>query len=326
MQRVLITGSAGFIGSTFARRLLARDPAVSVVSLDALTYAGDRRNLADLPADRHTFVHGDICDEPLVTALFAAHRFDTVVHFAAESHVDRSIAGSADFVRTNVSGTRVLLDAARVGDARFHMVSTDEVYGDLPPGAPASGEGDPYLPSSPYSASKAAADHLVRAWSRTYGLRVTLSLGSNTYGAHQYPEKLIPVVVRRASAGAPIPIYDDGQQRRDWLHVDDHADGILAILDRGRLGESYNIGGDNPRVNLELAEQICRLLDAERPAGAPHARHLTFVDDRLGHDRRYALDCAKARDELGWRPRVAWEDGLAATVRGILAQVPQKVL
>ncbi len=324
MKHVLVTGSAGFIGSTFVHRLLARHEQVRVVSLDALTYAGDVSNLDGADPERHTFVKGDICDRALVDRLLAEHHIDTIVNFAAESHVDRSIAGSSAFVRTNITGTHALLEAARkawldaaeppAGPVRFHQVSTDEVYGDLDSGAPASSEDDPYQPSSPYAASKASADHLVRAWFRTYGLPVTLSHGGNTYGPRQFPEKLIPVVVARALAGEPIPIYGDGQQWRDWIHVDDHADGILAILEHGSAGRSYNLGGDRPKVNLEVARRICKALDEIAPAGAPHAEALTFVEDRLGHDRRYALSVNRARIELGWRSKVLWSDGIVATV------------
>lgn len=319
---VLVTGAAGFIGSAVVRRLVARHPDARVVSLDALTYAGDEANLAGLPPERHTFVRGDVCDQPLVERLLRGHGVDTVLHLAAESHVDRSITGAAEFLRTNVQGTFSVLEAARSawqgGAGRVHLVSTDEVYGDLPPSAPASREGDPYQPSSPYSASKAASDHLGLAWHRTYGLPVTISHGSNTYGPRQYPEKLIPVVVRAAVRGAPIPVYGDGQQVRDWLHVDDHAAGILAAASRGVPGRVYNLGGENPRVNLELVHALCAVLDELRPAGAPHARHVRFVTDRPGHDRRYALQIDRAREELGWAPVVPWEQGLRETVQALL--------
>jgi dTDP-glucose 4,6-dehydratase len=329
MRHVLVTGSAGFIGSTFTHRLLAAHPSVKVVSLDALTYAGRRENLAGAPPERHTFIHGDVRDEQLVQHLMASHDIDTIVHFAAESHVDRSISGSGAFIGTNIDGTHVLLEAARkrwldqlarpIEDVRFHLVSTDEVYGDLSPEAPASREGDPYAPSSPYAASKAAADHLVRAWGRTYGLPVTISHGSNTYGPRQFPEKLIPVVVHRASRLQKIPIYGDGQQRRDWLHVDDHADAVLAIVTRGQPGRSYNVGGNNPRVNLELVRHICRVLDELRPDNAPHDRLMAFVSDRPGHDRRYELNITRIEAELGWRPTVPWSLGLRQTIEGLLA-------
>lgn len=318
---MLLTGGAGFIGSALVRRALGRWPDAHLVDLDALTYAGTLDNLRDLPDPaRHTFVHGDICDADLVRDLFRTHDFDTVLHLAAESHVDRSIAGSAAFLRTNVEGTRVLLEAARgawpdPSGRRFHHVSTDEVYGDLAPDAPPSREGDPYRPSSPYSASKAAADHLVHAWARTYGLPVTLSHGTNTYGPRQHPEKLLPVVIGRASRGEPVPIYGDGQQVRDWIFVDDHADAILTVAERGREGVDHHVAGDDPRVNLALAREVCAVLDRQRPGGAPHARHLRFVTDRPGHDRRYALDASRLRGELGWAPRVGLQEGLEATVR-----------
>lgn len=326
LSRVLVTGGAGFIGSVLVRRLLASDEGVRVVTLDALTYAGSEAQLDGLDPARHTFVHGDVRDEALVARLLREHGCETVIHLAAESHVDRSIDGPAIFLASNVEGTLSMLQAARrvwleersidPATARFHQVSTDEVYGDLPPDAAPVTEDAPYRPSSPYAASKAAADHLARAWHRTYGLPVTLSHGSNTYGVHQWPEKLIPVVVRAAVEGRTIPVYGDGQQVRDWLHVDDHADGILAVVRRGRDGESYNVGGAQPRTNALLVAEICAVLDAVKPDGAPHARWVRSVRDRPGHDRRYAVDSGKAWRELGWRPVVLW-DGFAEVVRGM---------
>jgi dTDP-glucose 4,6-dehydratase len=324
VRRALVTGGAGFIGAAVVRRLLADPDVERVVTLDALTYAGSLSRLDGVDG-RHRFVHGDINDRALVEGLLRDEGLETVLHLAAESHVDRSIAGPDPFVRTNVVGTSELLEACRrvwleegaVEGARFHHVSTDEVFGDLPPDAPPATEDAPYRPSSPYAASKAAADHLVRAWHRTYGLPVSLSHGSNTYGPLQVPEKLLPVVVRAAVRGAPIPVYGDGQQERDWLHVDDHADAIVHIAAHGAVGRSYNVAGGTSLRNLELVGRVCALVDALRPASAPHAALVRRVTDRLGHDRRYALDGSRLRDELGWRPRVGFEDGLAATVAHI---------
>jgi dTDP-glucose 4,6-dehydratase len=323
---VLVTGGAGFIGAAVVRRLLAEPGVARVVTLDALTYAGSLSRLAGVDG-RHRFVHGDINDRALVEGLLREEGLETVLHLAAESHVDRSIAGPDPFVRTNVVGTSELLEACRrvwleegavdVAAARFHHVSTDEVFGDLAADAAPATEDAPYRPSSPYAASKAAADHLVRAWHRTYGLPVSLSHGSNTYGPLQVPEKLLPVVVRAAVRGAPIPVYGDGQQERDWLHVDDHADAIVQIAARGAVGRSYNVAGGTSLRNLALVERVCALVDALRPAGAPHAALVRRVTDRLGHDRRYALDGSRLRDELGWRPAVGFEAGLAATVADI---------
>jgi len=324
MLRVLITGGAGFIGSNLVRHLLATRPAVSVVNLDALTYAGSRENLRDLadPA-RHTFVHGDICDRPLVDRLLAEHEIDTIIHLAAESHVDRSISGPARFVETNVVGTCTLLEAARaawLGGARrpgrFHHVSTDEVYGSIPADAAPPAEGHPYAPASPYAASKAASDHLVSAYVNTYGLDATISNCSNNYGPYQFPEKLIPLMIVHGALGKPLPVYGDGRQIRDWLHVEDHCEAIAMIAERGRSGETYHVGGGNQPTNLEIVERLCELLDERFPASPhrPHRQLIRFVTDRPGHDRRYALDTSKLTAELGWRPRHALADGLAATV------------
>ena len=324
MRNILVTGGAGFIGSNFVRHLLAARPDLRVVTYDALTYAGSLENLRALPdAARHTFVRGDICDRADVDRTLAEHAIDTIVHFAAESHVDRSIAAPGEFVRTNVTGTFTLLEAARVawagraaGEVRFHHVSTDEVYGSLAPDDAPVAEDAPYRPRSPYAASKAASDHLVRAYVTTYGLPATLSSCSNNYGPYQFPEKLVPLMIVHGALGKPLPVYGDGGQIRDWLHVDDHCAAILAILERGRLGETYHVGGGNQPTNLTLVERLCALLD-ERYPGSPHRPHrslIRFVTDRPGHDRRYDLDCRKLERELGWRPTHALDDGLRATV------------
>jgi len=324
MKNVLVTGGAGFIGSNFVRLLLRSEADVHVVTLDALTYAGSLENLGDLPDPaRHTFVRGDICDRPLVEKLLHQHVIDTIVHFAAESHVDRSILGPAPFVRTNVTGTFTLLEAARQAwgpeaaaggrGRRFHHVSTDEVFGSLGPDDPAFTESTPYAPRSPYSASKAASDHLVRAYFHTYGLPATITNCSNNYGPYQFPEKLIPLMILNALEGKPLPVYGDGGQVRDWLHVEDHCEAILGVLRAGRPGETYNVGGNNQPTNLELVRLLCALLEARRPGSAPSAL-IRQVADRPGHDRRYAMDIAKIRSELGWQPRHDLQAGLAATV------------
>ncbi|HVV85013.1 MAG TPA: dTDP-glucose 4,6-dehydratase [Kofleriaceae bacterium] len=315
MQHVLVTGGAGFIGSNFVRHLLAARPDVRVVTYDLLTYAGSLENLRDLPDPaRHAFVRGDIGDRAAVDRALADHAIDTIVHFAAESHVDRSITGPAAFIQTNVTGTFTLLEAARARGLRFHQVGTDEVYGALAPDAPAVVEGAPYAPRSPYAASKAAADHLVRAYHVTYGLPVTISICSNNYGPYQFPEKLVPLMIVHGALGKPLPVYGDGLQIRDWLHVDDHCAAILAVLERGRIGATYHVGGGNQPTNLELVRRLCALLDERYPAGAPHARLITYVADRPGHDRRYDLAIGAIEGELGWRPRHPLADGLRATV------------
>ncbi len=329
---LLVTGGAGFIGSNFVLDWLAAPDTADepVVNLDALTYAGNRENLAALEGDaRHVFVHGDITDRALLDRLLAEHRPRAIVHFAAESHVDRSIHGPGAFIHTNVQGTFTLLEAARAhwsrleGPARaafrFHHVSTDEVYGSLGPGDAAFTETHPYQPNSPYSASKAASDHLVRAWHHTYGLPVSTSNCSNNYGPWHFPEKLIPLMIVNALAGKPLPVYGDGQQVRDWLYVGDHCSAIRAVLARGREGEVYNIGGWNEKPNLEIVHTICRLLDELRPDPAgPHARLITHVKDRPGHDRRYAIDARKIERELGWRPAETFDSGIRKTVQWVL--------
>ncbi|HEV8690724.1 MAG TPA: dTDP-glucose 4,6-dehydratase [Ideonella sp.] len=327
---ILVTGGAGFIGSNFVLDWLAGSEE-AVLNLDALTYAGNLRNLESLDGDaRHHFVRGDIGDRALLDRLLAQHRPRAIVHFAAESHVDRSIHGPGEFMRTNVQGTFTLLEAARSHWAtlratereafRFLHVSTDEVYGSLKPGAPAFTEDHAYEPNSPYSASKAASDHLVRAWHHTYGLPVLTTNCSNNYGPFHFPEKLIPLMIVNALAGKPLPVYGDGQQIRDWLYVKDHCSGIRAVLERGRIGETYNIGGWNEQANIEIVQLVCALLDELRPdpAGA-HARLITHVADRPGHDRRYAIDARKIERELGWRPAETFQTGIRKTVQWYLA-------
>jgi dTDP-glucose 4,6-dehydratase len=330
---ILVTGGAGFIGSNFVLDWLAQSDE-PVLTLDALTYAGNTDNLRSLEGDgRHVFVRGDICDRALVERLLATHRPRAIVHFAAESHVDRSIHGPAEFVRTNVEGTFALLEATRahfaaLADAekaafRFLHVSTDEVYGSLAADEPAFRETDAYEPNSPYSASKAASDHLVRAWHHTYGLPTLTTNCSNNYGPFHFPEKLIPLMIVNALAGKPLPVYGDGQQVRDWLYVKDHCAAIRTVLARGRVGETYNIGGWNEKPNLEIVHAVCALLDDMKAhRDGPHARLVTHVPDRPGHDRRYAIDAGKIERELGWRPAETFESGLRKTVRWYLDNAP----
>ena len=329
MQTWFVTGGAGFIGGNFVLDAVASG--LRVVNLDALTYAGNRDTLAALDGDdRHLFVQGDIGDRDLVASLLARHRPTAIVNFAAESHVDRSIDGPAAFVQTNVVGTLGLLEAARdywkalEGDARdgvrFLHVSTDEVYGSLGETGRFS-ETTPYAPNSPYSASKAASDHLVRAFHHTYGLPVLTTNCSNNYGPYQFPEKLVPLIIQKALAGEPLPVYGDGRNVRDWLFVKDHCSAIRRVLDAGRVGETYNVGGDAERENLHVVKTICALLDERRPRadGAKRESQITFVRDRPGHDRRYAIDATKIQSELGWAPAVSFEQGIAATVDWYLA-------
>jgi dTDP-glucose 4,6-dehydratase len=330
---LLVTGGAGFIGSNFVLDWLAQSDE-SVVNLDALTYAGNRENLASIDGDaRHIFVHGDICDRALIDRLLAEHRPRAIVHFAAESHVDRSIHGPGEFMNTNVTGTFTLLEAARghwnmlEGDAkaafRFHHVSTDEVYGSLGPNDPPFAETNAYEPNSPYSASKAASDHLVRAWHHTYGLPVVTTNCSNNYGPFHFPEKLIPLLIVNALAGKPLPVYGDGRQIRDWLYVKDHCSAIREVLARGRLGETYNVGGWNEQPNIDIVHKVCALLDEMKPDPAgPYSRLITYVKDRPGHDRRYAIDARKIERELGWRPAETFETGIRKTVRWYLDNQP----
>ncbi len=323
-MKLLITGGAGFIGSAVARR--AVNDGREVVVVDKLTYSGDLRNLASLEGrNTYAFEKADICDAGAMEAIFTRHTPDAVLHLAAESHVDRSIDGPMAFVHTNITGTATLLEAARRYRASrdasapfvFHHVSTDEVFGELE----AEGkfhEATPYAPNSPYSASKASSDLLVRAWGRTFGLPFVVTNCSNNYGPHQFPEKLIPVVVMNALEGRPIPVYGRGENIRDWLHVDDHADALLTVLDGGVRGETYCIGGDAERSNIDLVKTICAVMDELRPTGAPHARLITFVTDRPGHDARYAIDNGKIRRELNWTPKTAFDDGIASTVQWYL--------
>jgi dTDP-glucose 4,6-dehydratase len=315
---LLVTGGAGFIGSNFVASTIAAT-GEPIVNLDKLTYAGSLRNLEALREDaRHLFVQGDIQDRALVRGLLQKHNPRAIVHLAAESHVDRSIAGPALFIQTNVMGTLALLEEARAfsDQIRFLHVSTDEVYGSLGPADPAFTESTPYAPNSPYAASKAAADHLVRAYHHTYGLPTLTTNCSNNYGPHQFPEKLIPVIIGNALAGKPLPVYGDGKNVRDWLFVLDHCEALRLVLERGRAGETYNIGGGAERANIDLVNTICGLLDkaVPRKGGARYAELISFVKDRPGHDRRYAIDSGKIARELGWRPREDFASGLKKTV------------
>jgi dTDP-glucose 4,6-dehydratase len=315
---LLVTGGAGFIGSNFVQSTIAAN-GEPVVNLDKLTYAGSLRNLEPLRDDkRHVFVKGDICDRELVRELLKKHKPRAIVHFAAESHVDRSIAGPAPFIDTNVVGTFTLLEEVRNSEReiRFLHVSTDEVYGSLGHGDPAFTESTPYAPNSPYAASKAAADHLVRAYHHTYGLPTLTTNCSNNYGPYQFPEKLIPLMIANALAGKPLPVYGDGKNVRDWLYVLDHCEAVRLVLERGRVGEAYNIGGGAERANIDVVQTICALLDEAQPRkSGKYAELISYVKDRLGHDRRYAMDATKIGRELGWRARESFESGLAKTVR-----------
>ncbi|GJQ52395.1 MAG: dTDP-glucose 4,6-dehydratase [Anaerolineaceae bacterium] len=328
MKNMLITGGAGFIGANFTRYILQNDPQARIINLDLLTYAGSLENLRDLPGEsRYTFVHGDICDRELIGRLINDHAINIIVHFAAETHVDRSIFGPSAFVQTNVIGAFTLLDAARkawledkvvpVEQARFHHISTDEVFGSLQPEDPPFSEITPYAPRSPYAASKASSDHLALAYHHTYGLPVTITNCSNNYGPYQFPEKLIPLMIANALERKPLPVYGDGQQIRDWLHVEDHCEAIYRVLQNGRLGETYLVGGDNQTRNLDLVQTLCAIMDEVRP-GAPHTDLIRFVPDRPGHDRRYAIDASKIHTELGWAPRHNLRDGLRQTVQWYL--------
>lgn len=328
---IVVTGGAGFIGSNFILRWLQMETAAPVVNLDSLTYAGNLRNLESIEGDsRYHFVRADIGDPHALRQVFAEHRPRAIVHFAAESHVDRSIRGPDDFIRTNVNGTFSLLQEALIywtelaeaekNQFRFLHISTDEVYGSLAPSAPAFHESSPYQPNSPYSASKAASDHLVRAYHHTYGLPVLTTNCSNNYGPFQLPEKLVPLIVLNARSGKPLPIYGDGKNVRDWLYVGDHCEAVRTVLARGTPGETYNVGGRNEKANIEVVEAICSILDelcASDPV-VPHRKLITYVTDRPGHDRRYAIDAGKIERELGWKPRETFETGLRKTVEWYL--------
>lgn len=325
-MRILITGGAGFIGTALCRYLL-RDTDAEIIVLDKLTYASNLTALDELSGDpRYTFIKADICDFDKLDDAFQTHRPAAVVHLAAESHVDRSIADASAFIETNVKGTLVLLEAARrylslapanTGTFRFLHVSTDEVFGDLGETGTFL-ESSPYRPSSPYAASKAASDHLVRAWSRTYGLPVIISNCTNNYGPEQYPEKLIPLVCRHAMNGWPLPVYGNGAQVRDWLHVEDHARALWSLLSRAAPGSSYAIGARNECRNIDLVRRICRVFDQLVPSGSPHEELITFVPDRPGHDERYAIDPSKIESEISWRPAISFDDGLTETIRWYL--------
>ena len=319
-MKILVTGGAGFIGSAVVRLAVSRGH--RVVNVDALTYAACLENVAPVAdSPDYSFEHADIRDRAALDRIFAKHKPDIVMHLAAESHVDRSIDAPGDFIETNVTGTYNMLEAARAfwtaqgkpDTFRFHHISTDEVYGSLGETGMFT-EDTPYDPRSPYSASKAASDHLVRAWGETYGLPILVTNCSNNYGPYHFPEKLIPVVILKALAGAPIPVYGDGSNIRDWLYVEDHADALLTVVDKGQIGRTYNIGGENEAKNIDLVRTICTLLDALRPGDAPYGEQITFVTDRPGHDQRYAIDPTRIRTELGWRPSVTVEEGLRKTV------------
>ena len=328
-RKMLVTGGAGFIGANFVHVALAADPNLHIVNLDKMTYAAHRENLDGLcDPGHHLLVEGDICDRTLVDRLLREHEIDTIVHFAAESHVDRSISGPGEFVQTNVIGTYTLLEAARgywldekgwdAADCRFHHISTDEVFGTLGPQDPPFAETTPYAPNSPYSASKAGSDHLARAWHHTFGLPVTTTNCSNNYGPRQHGEKLIPTVIRSCAEGKPIPVYGDGSNIRDWLYVEDHCRAIDAVVRKGRNGETYNVGGRCERDNLTIVKTICSVMDEVRPNGAPHERLVTFVTDRPGHDWRYAIDDRKLAAELSWEPQESFESGIRKTIEWYL--------
>jgi dTDP-glucose 4,6-dehydratase len=331
MKNVFVTGGAGFIGSNFIRSLLKNEPEIKIVNLDALTYAGSIENLRGLPdPERYMFTHGDIGDRQLVDRLLHEHEIDTVVHFAAETHVDRSIVGPAQFMQTNVMGTFVLLEAARqfwlderafsAQEVRFHHISTDEVFGSLKPEEPPFSETTPYAPNSPYAASKAASDHLVRSYGHTYGFPFSITNCSNNFGPYQFPEKLIPLMISNALKGLPLPIYGDGQQIRDWLYVGDHCDAILQVINSELPGETYIVGGNNQPTNLVVVNTLCEILDECVPNSPykPHESLIQSVADRPGHDRRYAMDITKIKEDLGWQPRFSLSEGLMKTVEWYL--------
>lgn len=327
MNNALVTGGAGFIGTNFVHFLHDKDPEIHIVNLDLLTYAGNLENLKDIENhDNYTFIHGDIRDSTTVIQIFTEFNIDTVVHFAAESHVDRSILSPSAFIETNIFGTFTLLEAARGfwGDnfsgKRFHHVSTDEVFGSLEPQDPPFTENTPYNPRSPYSASKASSDHLVRSYYHTYNLPITITNCTNNYGPYQYPEKLIPVIIFNCLQGNTIPVYGDGKQIRDWLYVSDHCEAIHQVLINGLVGETYLIGGKNQPTNIEIIRKICKILDAQLPDSPylPHESLITFVPDRPGHDRRYAMDISKIIGELDWEPKETLDSGLSKTIEWYL--------
>ena len=339
-KNYLVTGGAGFIGSNFVHFLLDKEPGAVIVNLDALTYAGSLENLKDLSSlkdssgnERHIFIQGDICNRELVDTLLRKYQLLTIVHFAAETHVDRSIIDPEKFIRTNILGTFTLLESARnywleelkehtqnIDSFRFHHVSTDEVYGSLLLNEPAWTESTPYAPNSPYAASKAASDHLVRSYGHTYGLPYSITNCSNNYGPYQFPEKLIPLTILYGLKGEPLPVYGDGQQVRDWLYVMDHCEAIFTVLENGRPGQTFNIGGEAQPSNLKVVETICEILDELQPRSknVPHKKLIQFVSDRPGHDRRYAMDIGKIWQELGWKPSRSFEEGLVNTVNWYL--------
>lgn len=326
MENYLVTGGAGFIGANFVRHILNNEPAIRIINLDALTYSGSLENLKNLPnEDRHIFVHGNICDRELVNDLLSRYEINKVVHFAAESHVDRSITNPDQFIQSNIVGTFTLLDCAknywnetlhRSESFRFHHISTDEVYGSLSKDDPAWTEETPYDPNSPYSASKASSDHLVRSYGHTFGLPYTMTNCSNNYGPYQFPEKLIPLMILNAMSGKSLPVYGDGQQIRDWVHVEDHCEAVALVVKKAAPGSTYNVGGDNQTANLTIVQTICQLLDelAPRANSEPHEKLIQYVTDRPGHDRRYAMNISKITRELGWYPKRKLNEGLRDTV------------
>ena len=328
MKNVLITGGAGFIGSNFVRLLLQKEPTIALFNLDALTYAGHLESLSDIQNDNYHFIQADICDKDRVGEILKQNGIDTVIHFAAESHVDRSIESPGQFIQTNIVGTYNLLENCRVfwnesggfKNNRFHHVSTDEVFGMLREGDPAFSESTSYAPNSPYAASKASSDHLVRSYHHTFGLPITITNCSNNYGPYQFPEKLIPLMIINALNGKDLPVYGEGNQIRDWLYVEDHCEAIYSVLLNGGIGETYNVGGENQPTNLSIVKQICQILDKEFPDSPykPHERLIKYVPDRPGHDFRYAMDISKISSELGWKPKQTLENGLRKTVKWYL--------